>query len=514
MKNKTLPLAALLCILFGCTHSHDAESKHAHDEAGNHLATAKPDSGLEPLAFTIYTDKTELFVEFKPLVIGQESRFAAHFTALGELFKPIDEGTITLTLTSNVGTQTIVSTKPEVPGIFRLRMIPEKVGIYNLVFDIKTPAFTDKITLENVEVFPDEKTAIEKQTHEVGGSNDISYLKEQAWKVEFANAPAKVEPFSEVVKTSGQILAAPGDEAVLTAQISGIVSFSGKNMVTGNTFGSGATLFTVKSNEVVQSNLGAAVLQAGSDLAIAKRNFDRASELVKDNIISEKEFLETKRQFENAQTQLANVSVSKKFNQNKQSVTTPIRGFLKNVMVENGQFVNAGQPLATISKNKRLLLKANVSQKYFPKLTSFTAANFKTADGGQVFNTRNLNGRVVSTGKSAEVGSPFLPIHFEIDNKENFVPGSVVEVFLLSDTKPTLVIPTSALLEEQGIFYAYVQMDGERFQKRELKIGPSDGKNVQVLAGINEGERVVTKGGYQIKLSTASGTLPAHGHEH
>ena len=90
----------------------------------------------------------------------------------------------------------------------------------------------------------------------------------------------------------------------------------------------------------------------------------------------------------------------------------------------------------------------------------------------------------------------------------------MVEVFLLSDTKPTLVIPVSALLEEQGIFYAYVQKDGERFQKRELKIGPSDGKNVQVLAGITEGERVVTKGGYQIKLSTASGTLPAHGHKH
>ena len=90
----------------------------------------------------------------------------------------------------------------------------------------------------------------------------------------------------------------------------------------------------------------------------------------------------------------------------------------------------------------------------------------------------------------------------------------MVEVFLLSDTKSTLVIPVSALLEEQGIFYAYVQMDGERFQKRELKIGASDGKNVQVLAGITEGERVVTKGGYQIKLSTASGTLPAHGHEH
>ncbi|MBK9017291.1 MAG: hypothetical protein IPM82_26345 [Saprospiraceae bacterium] len=80
---------------------HDAESGHAHDAAGNPIAPAEP--SLEPLAFTVYTDKTELFVEFKPLVVGQESRFAAHFTALGDLFKAIGEG-LTLTLTGNGGT--------------------------------------------------------------------------------------------------------------------------------------------------------------------------------------------------------------------------------------------------------------------------------------------------------------------------------------------------------------------------------------------------------------------------
>ncbi len=507
-----LPLAALLCILFGCTHSHDAESGHAHHADGNHITPAEPT--LEALAYTLYTDKTELFVEFKPLVVGQESRFAAHFTALGDLFKAIGEGKITLSLVGAGGSQTIVSDKPEVPGIFRLRITPEKAGIYNLVFDIKTPTYTDKIIIENVEVFPDEKSAIQKQPAEEGGGSDITYLKEQAWKVEFANAPARVQPFSEVVKTSGQILTAPGDEAVLIAQISGIVSFAGKNMVAGTAIGAGTTLFTVKSNEVVQSNLGAAVTQAENDLANAKKNFDRAAELVKDKIISEKDFLEAKRRVENAQTELANLSVSRNFNQKRQSVSAPIAVFLKNVLVENGAFVQAGQPLATISKNKGLLLRADVSQKYFPKLASFTAANFKTADGGQVFSTRNLNGRVVSTGKSAVEGSPFLPIHFEIDNVGNFVPGSVVEVFLQSGSKPALVVPISSLLEEQGIFYAYVQTEGESFQKRELKIGASDGLNVQVLSGIAEGERVVTKGAYQIKLSTASGTMPAHGHEH
>lgn len=510
---KKIIIGLLAAALLASCHSHDHEGGHAHNPDGSHATDDQ--SGLEPLAYTLYSGKTELFVEFKPLVVGQESRFAAHFTALGDLFTAIGEGQITLSLVGATGEkQSITADKPEVPGIFRLRMAPEKAGIFKLVFDIKTPAFTDQITIENVEVFADEKTAVEKQTAAEGGANDVSYLKEQAWKVEFANAPAQVQPFSEVVKTSGQILAAPSDEAVVVAQISGIVTFTGKNQVAGSTVSAGAPMFTVKSNEAVQSNLGAAVTQAENDLASAKKNFERASELVKDKIISEKEFLEAKRQLENAQTQFANVSVSKKFNQNRQSVTAPMGGFLKNVLVENGQFVNAGQPLATISKNKRLLLRADVSQRYFPKLATFTAANFKTADGGQVFSTRNLNGRVVSTGKSAEAGSPFLPIHFEIDNVGNFVPGSVVEVFLLSETKPALVIPTSALLEEQGIFYAYVQTEGESFQKRELKTGASDGLNVQVLSGIAEGERVVTKGAYQIKLSTASGTLPAHGHEH
>ena len=135
-------------------------------------------------------------------------------------------------------------------------------------------------------------------------------------------------------------------------------------------------------------------------------------------------------------------------------------------------------------------------------------------DAGLVFSTRNLNGRIVSTGKSADAGSPFIHIFIEIDNVGNFIPGSAVEVFLQSTSKPALVIPVSALMEEQGIFYVYVQVEGESFQKRELKLGASDGLNVQVFSGITEGERVVTKGAYQIKLSTASGTMPAHGHEH
>jgi RND family efflux transporter MFP subunit len=517
MKNKFWPVFTALLTLASChSHTHDASGGHthghAHDEHGNHIEAAEPT--LEPLVFTIYSDKTELFLEFKPLVVGQESRFAAHFTILGELFKPIDEGTVTLSLVqNNLAVQSITAEKPEVPGIFRLRMTPTQPGNYQLVFDIKTPGYTDKILLENITVYADEKTALANQTPSEDNGTDISYLKEQAWKVEFANEPARVRPFSEVVRTAGQLLSAPGDEAVLTAQISGIVSYAGSGFTAGSAVKTGTKMFTVSSNEAVQSNLSSAVQQAENDLATAQKQYDRAAELAKDKIVSEKEFLEAKLRLENAKTALSNLSVSRDFNRNKQTVNSPISGYVKNVLVENGAFVQAGQALATITKNKRLLLKADVSQTYFSKIGSFTSANFRTNDG-QLYHTTQLNGKIVSVGKSVASGAPFLPVHFEIDNAGAFIPGAAVEVFLLSKAGPALVIPVSALIEEQGVFFAYVQTEGESFQKRELKLGASDGESVQVLSGIKEGERVVTKGAYQIKLSSASGTMPAHGHEH
>jgi RND family efflux transporter MFP subunit len=515
MKNILLTMALAIIALAGC-HSNDAagghSNDHAHDANGNHIKPAE--SQLEPLAFTLYSDKTELFVEFKPLVVGQESRFAAHFTALGKLFKAVSEGSVTLSLVQgNQVVQSITAEKPEVPGIFRLRMSPNKPGIFQLVFDIKTPNYSDKIQLENIEVFADEKTALSKQEPTEESGTDISYLKEQAWKVEFANEPARIRPFSEVVQTTGQVMSAPGDEIVLTAQINGIVTYAASGLVVGSLVKTGEKIFTIRSNEAVQSNLSTAVQQAENDLATAQKQFDRASLLVKDKIVSEKEFLEAKLRLENAQTALANLSVSRDFNRNKQTITVPLSGYIKSVLVENGSYVQAGQPLATIAKNKRLLIKADVSQTHFSKIGSFTAANFRSSDG-IMYNTTQLNGKIVSTGKSVSSSAPFLPVYFEIDNTANFIPGAAVEVYLLSKSGPALVIPVSALLEEQGVFFAYVQTEGESFQKRELKLGASDGEWVHILSGITEGERVVTTGAYQIKLSTASGTMPAHGHEH
>ena len=77
-----------------------------------------------------------------------------------------------------------------------------------------------------------------------------------------------------------------------------------------------------------------------------------------------------------------------------------------------------------------------------------------------------------------------------------------------------LVVLPSALGDEDGRAVAFVQLSGETFEKRDLTLGIRDGEFVQVVSGLAEGERLVTKGAYAIRLAAVSTTIPAHGHAH
>ena len=93
--------------------------------------------------------------------------------------------------------------------------------------------------------------------------------------------------------------------------------------------------------------------------------------------------------------------------------------------------------------------------------------------------------------------------------------GQSVNLFVeTARAEDTLAIPSAAIVEEDGRPIAFVQAGGETFQKRDLTLGIRDGNWVQVLSGITEGERVVTKGAYAVRLASVSSAIPAHGHVH
>ena len=207
--------------------------------------------------------------------------------------------------------------------------------------------------------------------------------------------------------------------------------------------------------------------------------------------------------------------LTKNYTASGQRNTSPITGFIKSINVAEGQFVTAGTPLAIISKNRSVLLQANIAQKDFGMIPQIISANFKTAGSDTIYSTQDFGGRIISYGRTTQTNSFFVPLYFEIANDGIFIPGTAAEIYLVtSSASNALTLPLTAVIEEQGKKYVYLQTGGESFEKREVQTGKSDGTQTEITSGLKGGERVVTKGAYQIKLSTATGELPAHGHEH
>ncbi|MDR1406664.1 MAG: efflux RND transporter periplasmic adaptor subunit [Tannerella sp.] len=317
--------------------------------------------------------------------------------------------------------------------------------------------------------------------------------------------------FYHVIKTSGQIQSAPGDEITLTATGSGIVSFVNPSIADG---------MAVRAGEAVAA-VSAKSLQDGDPVALAGINYEtelkayqRAEKLAKDDIISAKELEQIRRRYETAKTayeaQAANMTAQ------GVTVKTPAAGFVKSRHVSQGEYVSAGQPVVTISRNKRLQLRAEVSEKYYATLGSITTAHFKTACGNTLYKIREMNGRMLSFGKSSGQSSYYIPVTFEFDNTGDILPGAFAEVYLLSEPQHDVIsIPVTAVTEEQGLYFVYLQLGEEEYRKQEVALGQDNGESVRVVSGLQSGDRVVIKGVYQVKQAAGAGIVPeGHSHSH
>lgn len=315
--------------------------------------------------------------------------------------------------------------------------------------------------------------------------------------------------FYQVIPVSGQVLAAQGDETTVVANVAGVVSF--RSPVTdGMSVRQGMPLAVLSSKDMLDGN---PVQRAKVAYDIARREYERAKGLLESKIVSEKDFNSIMQNYENAR--ISYEAVAQNQTAGGQVVKAPMGGFIKSCLVNEGDYVQIGQPLMSITQNRRLFLRADVGEKYYPYLSKITSANFKTPYDNRVYELSELKGKVLSYGKASGTTSFYIPVTFEFDNRGDIIPGSYVEVWLLSSPMPgVLALPHTALTEEQGSFYVYLQIDAEGYKKQEVTLGADNGKEVQILSGLKAGDKVVTEGAYQVRLASASATLPAHSHEH
>lgn len=323
----------------------------------------------------------------------------------------------------------------------------------------------------------------------------------------------KVVPgrFSSVVRTSGRIQSPRGEEQTLVATSQGVLSFADVSLAEGSRVVCGRVVAGISARGLQD---GDPAEKAHIALVTARKAFERAEELVKSQIISRREFEETRMRYESARA--AHAGLAGRHGEGGVSVLSPLTGFVKQIVALEGSFVNVGDPIMVITENRSLQLVADVPQERLASLRQVSSANFRPAYSDSVYSLSSLGGRLVSYGRALEDGSAFVPVTFEFDNRGDFVAGAYADVCLLSAPRDGVIsVPVGALTEQQGLFYVYVKVEGEDcYLRREVLPGQSDGLRVEILKGLAAGEFVVARGAIQVKLAGLSGSIPEHRHNH
>lgn len=522
-----LLLAALM--VAGCKgddqgHDHADEHPEGHD----HHAEGHGHGDGPMVKITAWSEQFELFAEHPPAIAGHHTYLLAHLTVL-EDFRPLAGGGLRLELEGPGATEPSGS-KPIRPGIFRVSFSPQAPGLYRgrLVVEGAVGG-----TVEGIEI---QVFASAEEAQGLAADEDdqglIELLKEQQWEVPFATAFADEGSIVGAIQVSGRVATPPGGSAEVGTSIAGrIVAPArglprpGQKVEKGQTL---ASLVPAPSSPEGAARAGLAVAEAEARVSGARAALERAERLIRDEAIAQRELEDARREAGVAEEALRSAKraaalfsgASAGGNAGAWRMLAPISGVLTEVRATPGAAVSPGDVLFRIVDDRELWIRARVPEQDAARLRTDRDAQYQVA-GLQTWRPIQVTGEeptasVVTVGRTVDPVSRTVDVIYALQTPDPALRvGGLVQVGLpAGDDFAGVIVPSSAILHDEGRAVVYVQVDGEHFEERAVITGPRAGELTGIERGLRAGERVVTRGAHLVRLAGSASSGEGHGHIH
>lgn len=535
-------LVAGSLVLVGCErcHSHDHphaseahEGAHApHKDPGEAAHEEDHGHGEGAIGITRFTDKFELFAEHPPAVTGQQLTFLAHLTIL-DGFKALENATVTLVLEGPTRVEARVTEKLR-PGIFQPTLSAPAPGTYRGSVVVARPGvLLDTIDGFQIVVHPNIEAAKRPSTAEKAqGAAPISFLKEQQWQIPFATAFATPGSVVPTIEVAGEVTTPPSGQADVGAAIAGrVVAPTGGLPRPGQAVRRGellATLAPAPAAPEAGARADLTVVEAEARVQAARAAVERADRLIADRAISQREVDEARRELRVAEEAVQAAKRARDVFLGAASgrgggtyrVTAPIDGVVVQVEATAGKSVQSGELLFRVVNLDELWIRARVPEQQAATIRSDQDAAFKLP-GLDAWLPLDVTGgdaaaSVVNVGRTVDRRSRTVDVIYALrEPDERLRVGAMLRVAVPAGQPwKGVTVPRGAVLDDDGRSVVYVQVEGEAFEERTVRVGPRSGARVGIESGVSANERVVTLGANVIRLSARAGTAPAHGHVH
>ena len=481
---------------------------------------------LPTLAVTNWTERTELFMEHPPLVAGQTVRMAVHLTTLND-FRPMNDGRPSIELKGPDGrVTTLHGSAPLRPGAFRVEGKVPGAGSYTWGLRVQSPPVTDYHDLGKIVVFPSAEAA-KAAPAPPDGPPAIAYLKEQQWTSDFATAIVRAESVRQSLRGPAVVTAPSGGEAMVSAPASGRLVTTRLPRV-GDRVSVGALLarFEPRLASIEdRALLVQQVAEARAAVQAAEAEQRRAERLLTERAVPARRVEDATRalavakaQFEAAETRLAQRDQTLRSGGaaaggNAFDLRAPIAGTVVTVSATPGAGYEEGAELFRIVRTDPVGIEVQLPPSAGDMRAKVTDLAMELPGSNSPVQARILrqgHGGIVDPRLRA------LVLRFEVANSDGqlLVGQAGTAVLYLEDRTNVPVVAATAILTEAGRPFLFLQRGGESFEKRMVELGARDGDRVAVTAGLKPGDRVVTRGTYDVQLASAAKGLPAEGHVH
>lgn len=289
-------------------------------------------------------------------------------------------------------------------------------------------------------------------------------------------ATAVVRPRSVAAGLAAEGVVEALSQATVAAQVAGrIVDMRAD---AGQQVRKGEVLLRIDAREAAE-----AAAAARSQLAVAQAQFERSRQLRQQNFISQAAFDKARADYDAARAAAAQAGVGL----GHATVTAPIAGVVARRHAEAGEMAALGRPLLTLYDPSGLRVVASIPQQRLREARAATRARIEFPELGRVVEAAS-----VQLLPAADAATHVTPVRLNLPpNIDGLIPGMAARVTFVTGEVEKLLVPVAALVRRGEVTAVYVA--GEKGPVlRQVRLGePAAPGEVEVLAGLAAGERIV-----------------------
>ena len=477
-----------------------------------------------PVVETRWTTRSELFVEYPPLVEGETSRFAIHFTDLST-FEPVLAGRAAVHLTGARDQEFTVDT-PGRPGIFGVDVTPTQAGRYRLEVVLNAPGLTDRHDLGDVTVLTAADAAALAGA-EPPEDGSIPFLKEQQWTLDFSTSPAQRRQIGASLLLAAEIEPRTGGQVDVTTPVAGRLAGGLPARAVGSHVARGETLAEIiphSGHGEDRPGLELDVAEARDAVELAHAERARVERLVEVGALPTRRQLEARVAEQTAEARVTAAeahlaqldSTRRGEGEGARNIRFVLRAPMSGIVAESdatpGASVEEGARLFRLVAFDRVHIVGSLPEAALSRVDELVGAELEVPR----FAAPVALDRLIAVGRVLDPDTRTVPIIYELrDPDRRLAIGQAVSlrVFVSAATE-AVTVPDSAIVDDAGQPVVFVQVAGESFERRAVELGNRESGLVQITGDVAVGERVVVRGAPFIRLAALSPQVPAHGHTH